>query len=298
MAQVANPPAQPRPLRAALWMTGAIASFSAMAVAGREVAAELDTFETMMYRSFIGVGIVVTVAAALGRLREVSARHMHLHLIRNISHFAGQNLWFYSLTAIPLAQVFAFEFSSPLWVTLFAPLILGERLTRSRAFAALIGFAGILIVARPGAATISPGLIAAATAALGFAGSLLFTKLLTRHVTTTCILFWLTVMQAVMGILMAGYDGDIALPSSATLPYVIIIGIAGLLAHLCITNALSIAPATVVVPLDFLRLPIIALVGMAVYGEALDPWVLLGSFVILSANYLNIRHESRSVSHL
>ena len=286
----------PQPLRAALWMIGAIAAFSSMAVAGREIAVELDTFETMMYRSFLGVIIVTTAAALFGRLNEISFRLMHLHLARNVFHFAGQNLWFYAVTVIPLAQVFAFEFTSPLWVTLLAPFVLGERLTRVRALAAALGFLGILVVARPGATELTPGVLTAAAAALGFAGSILFTKLLLRDVSITCILFWLTVLQAGMGLAMAGYDGDIAVPSPAILHLVVIIGCAGLVAHFCMTQALAVAPATVVVPLDFLRLPIIAIVGMIVYAEALDPFVFLGAAIIFIANYLNIRTETRTVT--
>jgi drug/metabolite transporter (DMT)-like permease len=282
-----------RPLTAALWMTGAIASFSAMALAGREISVELDTFEIMMYRSFTGILLVLAGGALLGRLHEINTARFPVHILRNLAHFTGQNLWFYAVAVIPFAQVFALEFTSPLWVTLLAPLILGERLTRVRTLAALVGFIGILIVARPGASEINAGVMAAAASAVFFATTSVVTKLLTRTATVTCILFWLTVMQAVFGIVTAGYDGDIALPSSDALPFVLLIGCAGLLAHLCVTNALAVAPATVVVPFDFLRLPIIALVGMAFYGEPIDIYVFLGAVLIFGANYLNIWTESR-----
>ncbi len=108
-------------LTAALWMTGAIASFSAMAVAGRAVSFELDTFELMTWRSVVGIVIVLSVGLATGTLKQVTTRHMGWHLIRNLSHFAGQNLWFLAVTLIPLAQVFALEFTSPLWVVVLAP---------------------------------------------------------------------------------------------------------------------------------------------------------------------------------
>jgi drug/metabolite transporter (DMT)-like permease len=287
---------EPRPGLAALWMTGAIVSFSLMAIAGRAVSFELDTFEIMMYRSFVGVVLVLTVGGALGRLREVTRRDLHVHALRNVSHFTGQNLWFYAITMAPLAQVFALEFTSPIWVTLLAPLVLGERLTRTRLLAALIGFVGILMVARPGFGTLSPGVIAAAASALGFAGSILLTKRLTRTETITCILFWLTVMQAGLGIVASGWDGDIALPSAATAPWLVLIGCAGLMAHLCLTNALSVAPATVVVPMDFIRLPAIAVIGMLLYGEPLDAFVVIGAAIIFAANYLNIWTETRRVS--
>lgn len=285
-----------RPGLAALWMTGAILSFSLMAIAGRAVSFELDTFEIMMYRSFVGVVLVIAVAGALGRLREVTRRDLHVQALRNVFHFTGQNLWFFAITVAPLAQVFALEFTSPIWVTLLAPLVLGERLTRVRLLAALIGFVGILVVARPGFGTLSPGVIAAAASALAFAGSILLTKRLTRTETITCILFWLTVMQAVFGILTAGWDGDIALPSATTAPWLVLIGCAGLMAHLCLTNALSVAPASVVVPMDFVRLPAIAVVGMLLYGEQLDAFVMLGAAIILAANYLGIRTETRRVT--
>lgn len=277
------------PLRAALWMTGAIVSFSSMAVAGRMVRIELDTFELMFFRSLVGLTIVLVVGGFAGTLHQISLRHMGTHTVRNLFHFTGQNLWFYAITVIPLAQVFALEFTSPLWVTLMAPLLLGERLTPRRAFCAALGFAGILIVTRPSPDSLSIGMLAAALSAIGFAGSALFTKRLTRTETITCILFWLTAMQAVFGAVSSLWDGQITLPSAAAIPPLVVIGIAGLVAHFCLTKALGIAPASVVMPIDFLRLPAIAVVGMWLYGEPLEVWVFVGGGVILAANLLNLR---------
>ncbi len=283
-------------LRAALWMSGSIASFSAMAVAGREVSGQLDTFEIMAYRSLCGFLIVILVAQVTGHLRLIRAQNLTTHLLRNVAHFTGQNLWFYAVTVIPLAQVFALEFTSPLWVIVLSPLILQERLTPVRALAAGMGFIGILIVARPTVEGINAGVISAASAAIFFAITIMLTKRLTRDQSITEILFFLTGMQLVLGFVCAGYDGDMALPDLAHLPYVVLIGLAGLLAHYCLTNALAIAPATVVVPIDFIRLPTIAIVGMALYQEALDIWVFLGAMVIFTGNYINITAETRRVA--
>ena len=286
-------PSQNATLRAALWMIGAIASFSSMAIAGRAVSFQLDTFEIMMYRSLFGICIVLGVAGVAGTLGQVTRRHMGVHLLRNMAHFTGQNLWFYAVTVIPLAQVFALEFTSPLWVLVLSPLILGERLTKVRVIAALMGFGGILVVTRPGAESLNMGVVTAALSAVGFALSIVFTKRLTRSETITCILFYLTIMQAVFGIICAGWDGDIALPDATTLPWLLLIGCAGLLAHFCLTTALSIAPATVVVPIDFVRLPLIAVIGMAFYNEPLDIFVFLGAALIFSGNYYNLLTETR-----
>jgi drug/metabolite transporter (DMT)-like permease len=275
--------------RAALWMTGAIVSFTSMAVAGRAVSLDHDTFEIMLYRSVIGFVIVVVAARLAGRFGEVTTRRLGLHLVRNATHFLGQNLWFFALPLIPLAQVFAIEFTSPIWATLLAPLVLGEALTRRRLAAVAIGFAGILVVARPDFQTVEPGILAAAGAALGFAGSALFTRRLTRTETTVCILFWLTLMQAALGLVFAGFDGAIAVPTATGLPWLVVIAVAGLCAHYCLTTALSLAPAGVVMPMDFLRLPVIAVIGMAVYAEPLEWAVALGAALILAGNWLNLR---------
>ncbi|WP_439142172.1 DMT family transporter [Pseudooctadecabacter sp.] len=280
-------------LRAALWMIGAIVSFSSMAIAGRAVSFELDTFEIMLFRSLTGIVIVLGVARLAGTLGQVNRQQLGLHGIRNLAHFTGQNLWFYALTVIPLAQVFALEFTTPIWVILLSPLLLGERITAIGALAAALGFAGVMIVTQPGQTAISTGTIAAATAAIGFALTAIFTRRLTRTQTITCILFWLTIMQAVFGLVAAGFDGDIALPSAASVPWLILIGCAGLLAHFCLTTALSLAPASIVMPIDFIRLPVIAIVAAQVYGEPLQWAVFAGAALIFSANYLNIRFGNR-----
>jgi drug/metabolite transporter (DMT)-like permease len=279
-------------IKAALWMAGSITSFSAMAVAGRELAGIYDTFEIMMYRSMVGVVVVVAIATATGAWRQINTRNFGLQIGRNLAHFTGQNLWFYAVTVIPLAQVFALEFTSPLWVIVLSPLILGERLTRVRAMAAILGFVGILIVARPTVAGINPGVMTAAASAIFFAFTIMLTKRLTRTQGIITILFYLTVTQLGFGLVTAGFDGDIALPTLSHGPLLLLIGLAGLMAHYCLTTALSIAPATVVVPIDFIRLPVIAIIGMLVYAEALDVWVFVGAAVIFAGNYINLRVET------
>jgi drug/metabolite transporter (DMT)-like permease len=280
-------------LPAAFWMAGTLLSFSAMAIAGREAGRQLDTFEIMSYRSLIGFAAVASIGAATGQLTSVSRDRLGLHVIRNVVHFAGQNLWFLALTLIPLAQVFALEFTYPIWVVLLAPLLLGERMTRRRILVVLAGFLGILVVTRPGIVPVSAGTLAALAAALGFAGSAIATKRLTADQSVYTILFWLTLMQLLMGLALANADGLMTLPDAATLPFVIIIGLTGLSAHFCLTTALSLAPATIVVPMEFLRLPLIAGLAAAIYGESLDPFVLIGGAVIFAANYANIRQERR-----
>ena len=282
----------PRTLgQAALWMLGSIGAFSLMAVAGRILSAELDTFEIMLWRSLTGVAIVWTVLTLRGGWRGLGG-HVPLHGIRNVAHFTGQNLWFYAITAAPLAQVFAVEFTAPIWALLLAPFFLGEALTRTRIAVALVGFAGVLVVARPGI-DMAPGVPFAALAAFFFAVTGLLTRRLTRDQPLWTILFWLTGFQTVFGLVCAGYDGDIAVPHGALALWAGGVGVAGLVAHLSLTKALSLAPAAVVMPIDFARLPVIAAVGALVFGETVGWPVVLGAAIILVANWSGLRAESR-----
>ena len=280
-------------LKAAYWMIGAMFSFSLMAISGRELGGHLDTFEIMMYRSLIGIFIVLIFIIYNKSFLEISIQRIKLHFIRNIFHFAGQNLWFFAVVYIPLSQLFAFEFSVPIWVAVLAPIFLKEKLTLVRFLAIAIGFLGILIVARPNFSTLDPAIIAAALCAIGFAVTSIATKKLTTTETITCILFWLTVMQFIFGFICAGIDGAIDFPIGLELIWIAIIGLCGLIAHFCITKALSMAPALVVSPLEFLRLPFISIIGYFMYNENLELLVFFGAILVLFANIINIRNEAK-----
>jgi drug/metabolite transporter (DMT)-like permease len=282
-------PSGERPLAAAVWMLGAVFAFTAMAVAGRKASAFHDTFEIMLWRSCIGFVLVFAFATLTGRLIEARTRHFGQHLARNLVHFTGQNLWLWSLTLIPIAQVFALEFTSPLWVILLSPLLFGDKLSRPRKWAAALGFMGILIVARPNVTELNPGVLAALGAAVCFATTIVLTKALTKGESVISILFWLTLMQFFFGAIAALADGQMDWPTTASLPWLIAVGVSGVTAHMCLTTALSLARTSFVMPIDFLRLPLIAVVGMVLFDEPLEAPVLIGGLVILIANWINIR---------
>lgn len=275
-----------RPLLAALWMTGAIVSFTLMAVAGRAVQVEMNSFELMAWRSLIGFLVISAILSVRG-IRQVWTAVPWLHVTRNVLHFGGQNLWFTALTLLPLSELVALEFTNPIWVALLAPVLLGERFTTRRVAAAALGFAGVLIVAQPGVSPVGWGHAAAIGAAIGFALNTIFTRRIMAHDSVLCVLFWMTASQAVMGGLL-GAPGGIPLPSSAVLPWLIVVGLTGLTAHYSLTSALSHAPATIVAPMEFLRLPVIAVVGAVIYGEGLFLSVFVGAAVILAANFVNL----------
>ena len=280
-----------RPLLALVWMLGAAASFSAMAVAGRALYVDMNTFELMLYRSIIGLVIVCVLISRSSRgFALIKTTRFDQHIIRNIVHFTGQNLWFFGIATIPLSQLVALEFTNPLFVALLAPLLLSEPMTRWRIIAAAMGFVGVLIVARPGVAPLELGHAAGLGAAIGFALNTIFTKKIMAVDTVLCVLFWMTLMQASFGLVFS-IPGGIPLPNAASTPWLFVVGICGLTAHYCLTSALGAAPATIVAPMEFIRLPVMALVGVLLYKEPILFTVFLGAAIILAGNLLNIRAE-------
>jgi len=283
-------------MKATVWMIGAMFSFSLMAVSGRELATNLNTFEIMLFRSIIGFLIVLAIGYFAKTLAEIKRDRLGLHLFRNLAHFSGQNLWFLAVASIPFSQLFALEFSTPVWVALLAPLFLGEVLTKQRVLAVILGFAGVLIVARPDINQFDFAIVAAVACAICFAGSMMTTKSLTSDQSITCILFWLTLMQLAMGLVATVFTGTIVFPEGINIFWIVIVGIGGLTAHFCITNALALAPAIVVIPLDFMRLPLISVIGFLVYGEAFELPILVGAGVIFIAILLNLKAEKQRQS--
>ena len=276
------------------WMLGAMISFTLMAVSGRELFSSLDTFEIMLYRSLVGILLVLAFGKYFKTLHQIRVENLSLHFIRNISHFGGQNFWFYAIALIPFSQLFAFEFSTPLFIVFLAPIFLGELLTKEKLIAATIGFLGIILVARPDLNTLTWALIAAFLLPVCFAATAIATKLLTRKFSLTCILFWLVIMQTVFSIICAGYDSDIKIPTQTDLPFLLVVSVTGLTAHLCMTKAFSLAPVSVVMPIDFVRLPLISMVGYLFYNEVLTWYIILGSALVFVGNYINIKAEERT----
>lgn len=283
--------ANPNLGRVVLWMTGALFSFLASALAIRALGKHLNVFEILSIRSGFGLAVLLALIAIRPSLREELAfRHMGMHLARNTTHFLGQYLWALAVTLLPFATVFALEFTTPAWVALLAALFLHERLTASRAGSVLLGFLGVVVIVRPGLESFQPMALLVLFAALTFAVSLIVTKKLTGHVSTFTVIFWMNAMQLPMA--FAGSDPLFLgkLDAGAILP-ALTLGAVGLTSHFCLTNAFRAGDATVVVPIDFLRIPLIAAVGWMFYDENVDIFVFAGAALIICGVLWNLRAE-------
>lgn len=275
---------------AALWMMGALLSFTAMAVGARELSSELNTFQILFFRSLIGLPVVALLIVRAGS-PQFMTRRLWLHCVRNAAHYLGQFGWFYGIAYIPLAVVFAIEFTVPVWTAIFAALLLGERITRPRMLAVVLGIVGTLLILRPGASAVHPAALAVLIGAVAFSFSYVLTKKLAATETALTILFYMTLVQLPLG--FAPSLVDWVTPSVPLWPWLLVVGVTALTAHYCLVRAFALADATVVVPMDFLRLPLIALVGFLFYGEQISWLVVAGAAAIFAGNLINIRAERR-----
>jgi drug/metabolite transporter (DMT)-like permease len=289
--------------RVAAWMIGAVVSFSASALAVRALAKQLNIFEILSIRSGAGVLVLLVLIATRPELRpEVSLRHIGFHLARNTTHFIGQYAWALAVTVLPFATVFSLEFTTPAWVALLAAFVLGEHMTKSRLGSVVLGFLGVVLIVRPGSASFQPMALVVLFAAFIFAFSLILTKQLTNRVSTFAIIFWMNVIQLPITIawpLIVPAKGGpslfiFRLGTELIVP-TLALGVVGLTSHFCLTQAFRSGDATVVVPLDFLRIPLIALVGWIFYGEHLDGFVFAGAGFIICGVLWNLSAESRRV---
>jgi drug/metabolite transporter (DMT)-like permease len=278
---------------AALWMTGWLAAMVLLAVAARKAGNVLHVFQIMEVRSLIGLVMFVPMIAANGGLRAMRTRRLGAHVARNTVHYAAQFLWFVAITMIPIAEVVAIEFTGPVWVALLAVGFLGEKMTAVRIAAVALGIVGVVVIVRPRHDHVEVGQVIALVAAVGFAGSIIFIKSLTRTESVVSIIFWMLIIQSLIGAIPAAMVWQA--PPASVWPWLFVIAFCGTYSHFCMTHALRHADATTVVPIDFLRVPLTAIAAWLVFGERFDVYAVIGAAVILGGNLLNLK-PSGSVS--
>lgn len=273
-------------------MAGWLTLMLVIAIAGREAMRELTVFQLMEMRSLIGLVLLWPLVRAAGGLPALRTQRLREHAVRNTVHYAAQYAWFAALTMIPLAQVVAIEFTMPIWIVLLAALFLGERITASKVLAVALGLLGVGLIVRPSTSGLSPGQLVALAAALGFAVSVTMVKSLTRTDSAVTLMFWMLVVQSLLGALPALWVWR--WPSMATWGWVLLVAFCGTFSHYCMARALRHADATVVMPMDYLRVPLSALAGWLLYAERMDLLTVVGTALILGGNLLNLRPAGRA----
>jgi drug/metabolite transporter (DMT)-like permease len=277
-----------------LWMTGTLLSFSVMAISIRLLAGQLSIFEILTVRSFGALVILFSLLALNPRLwPQLHTQRLPMHAFRSAVHFGGQYAWATSLTLLPFATVFAIELTLPVWVLVLAVLILGEKLTSGRIAVLVLGFIGCIVILRPGLQAFQPASLLVLLCSLLYAVFNIATKQMTTTETNFSIVFWMNLIQFPIG--LSGSDPFFVLRLEPwhALP-VAGVGIAGLSAHYCMAKAFRYGDASLVIPIDFMRVPLIAVVGWLFFGESVDTMVFLGAFIILSGILWNLQQEARN----
>ena len=279
-----------------VWMMGAIASFCTMAIGARQLSGQLDTFEVLTLRCVVGLIIIMGIIYWRRQPELFITQRTKTHLYRNLFHFYGQASWFFALGLSPLAQVFAIEFTVPIWVMLIAAIFLGESITWRKFISVTLGLLGVIVVIRPGMSMLTSGSIIMLFGAVGFAVGLVFNKSLVRTEHPLTIVFYMSLMQLPINTMLTG--GDWTMPTPINWIWIVVVGAMGISAHFCASKAMQSMEVSTLIALDFLRLPIIALLGMWLFHEAFDWWVLLGGAVMILGNIIGLRRKKAAQSSI
>jgi drug/metabolite transporter (DMT)-like permease len=268
-------------------MAGWLALMLILVVAGREATRELNVFQIMELRTAIAFFMLYPLIRLNGGFAAMKTQRPLQHIGRNLIHYGAQIGWFFALTLIPIGQVVAIEFTMPIWTAILAASFLGERMTVWKISAIVLGVIGVVIIVRPAAGEINLGQLIALGAAVGFGISITMMKSLTRTENTVAIVFWMLVIQSAAGFFPTLYVWK--WPPADVWGWIVVIAFCGTFSHYCMARAMLYADATIVLPMDFLRVPLTAAVGWLVYSERLDLFTVLGATLILTGNLLNLR---------
>jgi drug/metabolite transporter (DMT)-like permease len=272
-------------------MSGWLVMLLTITIAGREGLREANVFQVTELRSILALCILLPIVLFNGGFAAMKTARLATHVTRNVVHYGAQLGWFFALTLIPIGQVVAIEFTMPIWTAILAATLLGERMTVWKITALGLGVVGVLVIVRPVTGVVNQGQLIALAAAVGFGVSIALVKSLTRTESTLAIIFWMQVIQSTAGL------GPMLLVWSwlpaHTWGWIFAIALCGTCSHFCLARAMLYADATIVVPMDFLRVPLTATLGWLLYSERLDLFTILGAAMILLGNLLNLKPEAR-----
>ena len=279
-----------RVLRGVAWAVVSMAMFTFTPVFVRFLSSDMHAVEIIFHRSLIATAVLFAwfVWSDISRLRT---RVIKSHVGRAALNFGGMALWFQAIVSMPLAEATALHFTLPLYTVIFAAMFLGERVGWRRWSATAVGFLGALIVLRPGAVPISAEAMMVLGSAAFYGGAVVMIKLLTRTDAALPIAFYSNLLMGVIALVPTIFlwKG----PALSDIPLLLALAAIGTAAPYCFTRALVNLDASVVAPLDFLRLPFTALAAWLIFAEVPDRWTWIGAAVIFGSTTYVARREAR-----
>ena len=275
------------PVRGALWMCGAATAFALMINLVRHLTASFDPLEVVFFRNLFGLVAMLPWLTRHG-VGVLRTQRIGLHVLRAALGMLAMFLWFTTLSLMPLAEATALSFTAPMFTSILAVLILGEVMRMRRWAATAIGFAGAVVILRPGTGTLDPAAFLALASAAVWASANVLVKVMSRTESAGAVVTYLTLFLTPFSLIPALFVWQT--PTIEQLGWFALLGVAGSAGHFCLIRSLAAADATVVVPFDYLRLPIVALIAYVAFGQVPDVWIWLGGGLI-AASGIYIAHR-------
>lgn len=278
-------------LQGIAWMVVCTLMFVGVTGIVRYLGSDLPAAEAAFIR--YAMGLLLLIPSYVHLLRNPPSLSLwKAFTIRGMAHALGVSLWFFAMARIPIAEVTAIGYVTPIFVTIGAALFLGERLKLPRILGVLAGLTGALIILRPGFAEISIGQLAMLAAAPFFTLSYLMTKSLTGRTDSQTIVAMLTLFCTLFLLPLALIEWR--QPTLEELGWLLLTACFATFGHYAMTKALAAAPISVTQPITFLQLVWAATLGIVAFGEPLDPFVLLGGMVIVAAASFISHREAKT----
>ncbi|SVA63689.1 uncharacterized protein METZ01_LOCUS116543 [marine metagenome] len=276
-------------LAAFLWGIGAVLAFCLLAVAARELNRVIPVQEIVMFRALIGLLISCAIICVIRQYGLLKTKRLPMQLLRHGSHFFAQCGWLFGIGYLTLADVFALEFTVPVWVALIAAFALREKLTGKRISAIGLGLLGVVVILNPTKGVINPVALVVLMSAIFYAIAHTANKSLSATETALGIVFYMSLIQLPMGVVLSLPVW--VTPDGWQWAWLIMIGSCALTGHFCMTRSMQLADVSFVMTVDFLRLPLIAVIGVLLYLEPFKVSLLIGAAIIMLGNVINVQDQ-------
>ncbi|HIG09780.1 MAG TPA: DMT family transporter [Alphaproteobacteria bacterium] len=263
-----------------IWMLGFILNITITAICIRELSFKYSSFEIQNFRNIFSIIIILIFFKAKNNV-HLTTFQLKNNFIRNIFHFIGQSAWTWGLTVLPLAVVFSLEFTMPIWAAIIAIIIFKEKITLNKILFLILGLLGTWIILLPDTKYIGIYNIIVLFSAITYAIAHNFTKKLTGTDSIISILFYMAIIQLPFSLIGSFIVDDLHYKIAKEMPLIILLTITSLLAHYCLSSALKNSEASVVLPIDYIRLPLIIFIGWYYYDEIISSNVFIGSVFII-----------------
>lgn len=274
-----------------LWMSLAAVSFGIMIVLVRHLTAVFDPLEVVFFRSFFG--LVAMLPWLLGKgLVVLHTQRIWLHVLRAGVAIVAMTMWFTTLALLPLAEATALSFVAPMFTSVLAVVFLGEIMRIRRWTATALGFAGALLIVRPGFQSIEPATLLALLTALVWGTGSIVVKVLSRTESPATVVTWFGLFVTPLALVPALFVWQT--PTLEQLGWLALLGLSGSAGHVCVARALTVADASLIAPFDYLRLPMVALIAYFAFDEVPDIWVWIGGAVIAASSLYVAHREARA----